>query len=574
MAKLHNYYVLCPLIDQKSFLGVSKDKESEFVIVTLARNVVNKYRLSDQKQVGGWTSKEHITAPVIYDIDQDNYVGVFNNNTIKLWNKDSQNLDKIKKFKFPLNILKITPRESQTPLIIFCNGNCASLPYAIENRKTYEGKSLLKDGEEVIDSGCYSLGRTDHICYLVKEGADNYEIVSCPIRDELGDLDKSKLSRVKVARANVCVVGGLVSTSEKPSVFFLWSDSKLAVYDLIKKSWKTVGAVPWVSTVSAVSLAWMGKHHLILFGNNSEQDGAVIVVYNTMLGIGSCRYPMKMYSEGARLYCMNGRIVLEASNHIGMLPYVLETKRNLSNLLGSHEIVRDEQMEIAEWDSPAPNIESCKEIKELVSPGIAERAICSHVIPKLLENKNKLSSILYILKSIRDVPESVLVMLLHYGIKQMNPEELDVTDEKACAEFFVIRTKQKHFLNQILKLDFSDALLIPYLREGLSLNSTLFLLSYITCLLSNRDDHLSVEYESRLCDWCNLIMDAFYQHFLMTKDEKVARVLENTMRVCQHSVEQLLAIDELLPILHKVVSGNIMEEQEEKLSYAIEIMQI
>lgn len=46
MAKFHNYYVLCPLIDQKSFLGINRDKEEECVIVTLGRNVVNKYRVS------------------------------------------------------------------------------------------------------------------------------------------------------------------------------------------------------------------------------------------------------------------------------------------------------------------------------------------------------------------------------------------------------------------------------------------------------------------------------------------------------------------------------------------------
>lgn len=51
MAKLHNYYVLCPLIDQKSFLGVSQDKEEEFVIVTLGRNVVNKYRVNTLKLI-------------------------------------------------------------------------------------------------------------------------------------------------------------------------------------------------------------------------------------------------------------------------------------------------------------------------------------------------------------------------------------------------------------------------------------------------------------------------------------------------------------------------------------------
>ncbi|XP_053606578.1 uncharacterized protein LOC128673021 isoform X2 [Plodia interpunctella] len=492
-----------------------------------------------------------------------------------MWKENTENLDKIKKFKFSLDILKIITRNSQSPLLIFCNGNCASLPYAIENRKTYECKPLIKDNEEVIDAGCYTLGKADHVCYVVKEGTDSYEIINCPIRDELGDLDKSKLSRVKVKRTeDVYVVGGLVSTSEKPSVFFLWSDSKLVVYDLMKKCWKIVGAVPWVSTLRAVSLAWMGKNHVILFGNNSEQDGAVMVVYNTVLGIGSCRYPMKMYSEGAKLFCMNGHIIQEASNHIGMLPYVLETKRNLANLLGSHEVTRGEQMKIAEWGSSIPNIQTCKEIKEFLHPGIAERAICSIVIPKLLEENYKVNNILSLLKSLKDIPESVLVMLLNYAVKQINPGDLNVSDEEECAKFFTTLEQPKIFMNQILKVDFSDALLIPYLREGLSLNNTLLLMSYITYLLVNSDEHLDGAFESKLFDWCNLFMDAFYQQFLMTKDEKVAKVLENMMSVCQQLTDKLVAVDELLPVLLKIVSGSLTDEPEEKLSYSIEMMQI
>lgn len=61
-------------------------------------------KLSDQKQVGGWTSKDHITAAVIFDKDQDAYVGVFNKNTIKTWKEDSDNLDKIKKYKVKISI--------------------------------------------------------------------------------------------------------------------------------------------------------------------------------------------------------------------------------------------------------------------------------------------------------------------------------------------------------------------------------------------------------------------------------------------------------------------------------------
>lgn len=58
MAKLHSYYVLCPLIDQKSFLGVAHDKEEETIIVTLGRNVVNKYRVSDKQHLNNNITQE------------------------------------------------------------------------------------------------------------------------------------------------------------------------------------------------------------------------------------------------------------------------------------------------------------------------------------------------------------------------------------------------------------------------------------------------------------------------------------------------------------------------------------
>lgn len=104
--------------------------------------------------------------------------------------------------------MKLIPREDQSSLIIFSNGNSASLPYAIENRKTYESKSLLKDTDEIVEIVWYKLKKTDYICYVLKT-TEEYEIVNCPIRDELGDLVRSKLTRVKITRgdANVKVVG-------------------------------------------------------------------------------------------------------------------------------------------------------------------------------------------------------------------------------------------------------------------------------------------------------------------------------------------------------------------------------
>lgn len=46
MAKLGSYYSLCPLIENKSLLGISEDSEKNTVIVTLGKNIAGKYRVS------------------------------------------------------------------------------------------------------------------------------------------------------------------------------------------------------------------------------------------------------------------------------------------------------------------------------------------------------------------------------------------------------------------------------------------------------------------------------------------------------------------------------------------------
>lgn len=133
-----------------------------------------------------------------------------------------------------MNILKVVPRAKQSALIIFSNGNCASLPYALDNRKTYESKSLLKDTDTIVESACYTVNKTDFICYIVKNSKDSYEILNCPLRDELGDMDRSKLVRIKITRPDdVYVVSKFICTEEKNAVYILCKESfsyKISLY--------------------------------------------------------------------------------------------------------------------------------------------------------------------------------------------------------------------------------------------------------------------------------------------------------------------------------------------------------
>lgn len=328
----------------------------------------------------------------------------------------------------------------------------------------------------------------------------------------------------------------------------------------------------------------MGTDHLILFGSNNDQDGAIIVAYNIILRVGTCRYPMKMYSEHAKLYCFDGRIILEASNHIGMLPYVLETNRNLSSLLGSHDIIEDNNTEIANWDTPTePTFEVAAEIKDLLKVGMTERTMCAQLLPPLLETSDY-QHVFKLIKQFQDIPETMLVLLLNYTIKLVKPEDLDITDQEEFTKFclgndksnqeMTIHRRKLKLLNYLFSITFSDALLIPYMRNGLTLDNALFLMTYISYLLVDSDMKMDMEYESKLLDWCTLLMDSFYQQYLLTKDEKVSYVLEKMQRVVENLIDQLMLVDNTMPLLHKILSGKKMVENEESLSYAIELIEI
>lgn len=347
----------------------------------------------------------------------------------------------------------------------------------------------------------------------------------------------------------------------------------MSMYDLTKKSWKTIGTVPWISTFNHVSIAWMAKDHLILFGSNMDQDGAIILAYNVVLGVGSCKYPMKMYTADAKLYCINNRIILEASNHIGVLPYILEIRRNLSRLLGSHEIIEDVETEIANWDnSRDQDLKVANEIKDYLKQGITERSICAQVVQPLLE-KHNIEKIKMVLSKFKDVPESVLVQLINYVLNTVDAKNVDLTKQKNFSIFCKEKENDLSLLNEALKIIYSDALLTFHLREGLSLDDALFLMTYITYLLINQYTPVDADFESRLLDWCTLLVDSFYQQYLMTKSKKVSHVLQHMLSSVLVLVKQLHIIDKTMITLHEYLTGKD-RVREESVPYTIEMMKI
>lgn len=569
MAKLHSYYVLCPLIDQKSFLGVAKDRNRENVIVTLGRNVVNTYRLSDQKQISGWTSKDHITSFVIYCKDYESYVGVFNNNIIKMWKNDTENLEQVKKYKFPVPILRILTRGERTPLIVLSNGNCVSIVHGIENRKKLDVTAVLKEADTITDIDWYYTKLKEYICYIVKNN-NVYEIVICPLKSEICQIERDLIKRVRIkSKERAHVVGKYICNK---GVFVLWSDSKLTSYDFQNSSWKTLGHVPWISTTSNASLSWMGERHLIMFGSDTQGDGAILVAYNVSLGVGSYKYPMKMYFNDAKLYCYNNKIILEAGTHVGMVPYELQANRDLSSLLGSHEVNKDNTI-YTDWGYGKVSLPNDTSIKPLLELGISERVICAQLLPSILEKSP--AEISTFISEFCDIPESVIVLLLQYAIKALNI--IEPCSDKDFVQAFTSPENEDaiNLLSVILSAPFSDAIMIPHLRNGLTLNNAVLLMNFLSYSLLTCTNFQNSDGERRLFDWCTVLLDSFYQQFLMTNSEAVASALQNMADMVDELIKQLHVIDSALPYINRLLSKKIVEDSHKEAAlYTIEVINI
>lgn len=119
MTKILNYYHLCPINDEKEFLGLSQDAESGTVINTLGKNIIISvkvraipkhvvhqranfyafFQLSNQKQINSWTVLDKLSSRVVYDFSSESYVGVFGNKWIRCWKQDCNDINKIKRIK-------------------------------------------------------------------------------------------------------------------------------------------------------------------------------------------------------------------------------------------------------------------------------------------------------------------------------------------------------------------------------------------------------------------------------------------------------------------------------------------
>lgn len=170
---------------------------------------MHSFQLQDLKQISSWSSKERLTTQVIYDKSKQRYVAAFNERKIRVWSEEETDLNNVRGYKFLSPLYTILLYDDSSPILIQRNGATASLEWAIDNRKTWMSKGIIKAKEKLLDCQLIHLnGNTSLFCLTRIEEVYNYVVVRL---EDVTCLEKvDTVRRIELKRKSEALMGHVV----------------------------------------------------------------------------------------------------------------------------------------------------------------------------------------------------------------------------------------------------------------------------------------------------------------------------------------------------------------------------
>ncbi|XP_012271956.1 nucleolar protein 11 [Orussus abietinus] len=588
MAKLNSYYTLCPLIDQQSLLGVEKDSSCGCAVVTLGRNIVIRYKLQDLKQVSSWSSKERLTTQVIYDRTTSRYVAVFNEIQIRVWSEEENDLDKVKRHKFKYPLHTIVNLDGESPVLVRQNGTCASLAWALKNRKTWdEGENLLKPGEKIVDCNLVHAGGKTYLCMLTRlDSGNNYLVV--PLEDDTYREERQNVKRLDLRKTSEDLVGHVVTQNQNNAYLLtLWSTGRLYSYCITGNTTEsvpgsTIGMITTLSTKHPVVMTALNECTIAAYGADALEEGAVLIIYNVRFKLTQATQKLKLYTRDAKLWRVEDKLLLAANRHLAVAPYYLAPQR-IEALLGSsragvneedgneeekdviviHEAINANWGNHSETSSP-PKFSAkgvmpkkiAKQISSYVKEGLSDAAIQEILIPQLVEAKD-FATIAWCLDKFKDMPEKLVATLLSCCLRTPERSFQPVQNGTAHKSTGSYSPSRNEFLDKILSADHSEVSLLSHLKSELTFTETLRLLEYLVSKIDSKelDNCLSSPNDDRLLEWTAHLLDSHYQHYILSQDPEVLKILSKLETSLENHFQLLKELENLRPMLQRIVNG-------------------
>ncbi|XP_071577950.1 nucleolar protein 11 [Temnothorax nylanderi] len=618
MAKLSSYYTLCPLIDQQSLLGVEKDKEPGCAVVTLGRNIVIRYKLQDLKQISSWSSKERLTTQVIYDRSKERYVAVFNERKIRVWSAEEADLNNVKGYKFPSPLHAILPYGDSSPILVQRNGATASLEWAIDNRRTWRSKGIIKAKEKLLDCQLIHFNGKTTSLFCLTRVEEVYNCLVVRLEDAATCLEKADtVRRIELKRKSEDLTGHVVIRHKNAAYLLtLWSHGRLYSHHLLTTGTSTsdfesnrlVSVITNINTKYPVVMTHLNETTVAIYGADVTDEGAILMIYNVKFKSAQAVQKLKLYTNDAKLWKVEDKLLLAANRHLAVAPYHLAPQR-IAAMLGSSlrfksdngaedDIVVIQEATVAQWDKN--RTKSCarsvsigriplnisQKIRAYLNEGWSDAAIQEALIPLLMQSGD-VASICWCLDTFQDLPDKLLVDLLAFTFTLKSPDKVFVplqnggtTDGLPVDSSATFKANPSYsrdnFLDKVFSISCSSVSLLPHLKTGLTFDQVLKLLEYLTCKLNEETDSLadanSQPSDQQLYEWSCILLDSHYQHYLLSQDTHVLDLFNRLDSTLEEHFQFLQNLVDLRPMIDKTHNGKSLRSSSRKQNkfYSIE----
>jgi len=567
MAAFKSHYNLCPLLGgNHKLVGISADKDEDTVLVTLGPNIVAKHKLSDQKPLKSWSTRQsnHLTCQTVYDNSSEKYVGVINKKHICIWDEEESNLEDVKKQTFSTNIKCVHTLSDKPSVIVFENGFTENLDISLQKRKE-EKPRLLKPEDSIIqshlecikDQPIVTLFTSNDMVYFVRLANDG--------------TPEGHLSFTLVKDGSKILGKAIITNGQFITVLVLWSDGELIQYSEQGKVMATHN-LTGISLSSPIAMVMLDATHIAVYGADESDEGAILLLCDLKFRMNVATRRLKFFCDPPLLYCTKNVLLLCIVQNLVVVPYILQPSV-LWNLIDSrHKPEFKAKPEInlvsTSMDTASSSQNPLKfrkaEITDLAQ-SIWE-AYASHsrlfdeLVPPLKEDKD-LDGIRLLLTSIKDLPEKWQADLLNFCLEQSAEE---------------VENHQTNLLKILLSTPYSDVVLLNQLRRKLTTKSTIKLLQHLADLLQVevRDDS-DLPTVSQIVDWISLVLDAHHHELLIAgNDDQVKQLVKRLHQLVSENYRFLDCLVQAEPLLDLLKQNKKAPENRRKDWYAIEVVRL
>lgn len=296
----------------------------------------------------------------------------------------------------------------------------------------------------------------------------------------------------------------------------------------------------------------LNDNYLAIHGASANEEGALLVIYNTQFKVNQTKQPFKLYTKGTQLWRIDNNLFLPVGQNLAVIPFCLETEQ-LAALVGSHKSVEQdpdvailEDLEIGDWENSGipenndmiPEVIQ-KKIAQIGKRGLTESVLMESLLLDILETNN-LGLLKTCLDYFCDISEKCLSKILSLLLNLDAHVFENKLNESENFPKGMQPAERADLINIILSKPYSDVLLFSHLRNDLNVDQVVLLLEYIYFLYTNEQNSLPlndfVKNDAKLISWCTILIDSNYQKFLLVKDQKIIDLLIRLNQVIEQDL--------------------------------------